>query len=206
MTIVIIYCVSKSRFEHMFHDVKAASASPSKGKANLKEESYWHAGWWEFHPLFEQAQRYVFPTSNRRRSSSTILRPVQWSGSSTIFTGHPTQPLLTAHHFSSSKQFVIPSPAPIVSSPASFEPPTIISVAPYDDWLFAYFPGRDGDGTGCLWKRGPQVDSWNIKEWWSFARGAGVVAASWLGTPREVSEYRESHKCWELISFCLVVD
>jgi hypothetical protein len=32
-----------------------------------------------------------------------------------------------------------------------------------------------------------QVDIWTIKEWWSFARGAGVVAASWAGSDREVS-------------------
>jgi hypothetical protein len=54
-----------------------------------------------------------------------------------------------------------------------------------DEWLFAYFPRYNGDGTGCLWKRGPQIDNWTIKEFWSFASGGGVVAASWLGSPRE---------------------
>ncbi|RDB21136.1 hypothetical protein Hypma_011673 [Hypsizygus marmoreus] len=150
----------------MFHDMKSTPLSPSKGKA--KERRNWQTGWWDFEPLAEQSRR-----------------PVEWSQSSVIFTAHPTQPLLTARHFSSSKQFTIPSPAPVASAPGSYEPPTVISVAPGDDWLFAYFPRRDGDGTGCLWKRGAQVDSWNVKESWSLAQGAGVVAASWLGTPRE---------------------
>ncbi|GLB34886.1 hypothetical protein LshimejAT787_0204510 [Lyophyllum shimeji] len=140
--------------------------SPRKGKAREKQE--WQAGWWDFQPLAERS-----------------LRPIEWSPSSVIFSAHPTQPVITARHFSSSKQFLIPSPAPAISSPASYGPPTVISVGPGDDWLFAYFPGRNVDGVGCLWKRGPQIDNWNIKEWWSFAQGAGVVTASWLGTPRE---------------------
>jgi hypothetical protein len=121
---------------------------------------------------------------------SSHFRPVEWSPSSVIFTAHHTQPLVTARHFSSSKHFGIPSPVPIVSSPTSYEPPSVISVASDDEWLFAYFPRRDGDGIGCLWKRGAQIDSWTVKEWWSFAHGAGVVAASWLGEGREVLELR----------------
>lgn len=110
-----------------------------------------------------------------------------WSNSSIIFTAHATQPLVTACLFPSSKQFVLPSPEPILTSPASYGPPAVISVSPSDDWLFAYFPGHDIDGTGCLWKRGLQVDNWNIKDYWGFARSAGVVAAAWIGTEREVS-------------------
>lgn len=111
---------------------------------------------------------------------------MEWSNSSTIFAAHPTQPLLTARHFSSSKKFVVPSPTSIINSPASYLPPTVISVSPTDDWLFAYFPGRHSDGLGCLWQRGLQIDGWTVKEWWGIARDAGVVTASWLGTPREV--------------------
>lgn len=110
-----------------------------------------------------------------------------WADSSIIFTAHATQPLVTARLFPSCEQFVCPSANPILTSPGSYEPPTFISVSPRSDWLFAYFPGRGTGGTGCLWKRGPQVDSWNIKDYWGFARGAGVVTAAWAGTEREVS-------------------
>lgn len=53
--------------------------------------------------------------------------------------------------------------------------------------MFAYFPGRGCDGAGCLWKRGPELDSWVVEEWWSFPTGAGVVAADWTCAHREVS-------------------
>ncbi|KAL6305250.1 hypothetical protein BKA93DRAFT_845915 [Sparassis latifolia] len=138
----------------------------SKGKA--REDIHWQLGWWDL-----------------CRSSERPRSPLVWSKSSLIFTAHPSQPLVLASHFPSSKQFIVPSPSPVASSPASYEPPTIISVSPTDDWLFAYFPGRGGDGAGCLWKRGPQLDSWVVREWWSFAVGAGVVAADWTSGHRE---------------------
>lgn len=109
-----------------------------------------------------------------------------WTNSSTIFNAHATQPFVTARLFSSSKQFVLPAPQPILSSSSSYGPPNVISVSPHDDWLFAYFPGRGSDGTGCLWKRGLQVDSWTIKDYWGFARSAGVVTAAWAGGGRQV--------------------
>jgi hypothetical protein len=87
---------------------------------------------------------------------------------------------------SASKQFVLPSPPPILASLTSYDPPTVISVSPNDDLLFAYFPGCDRDGAGCLWRRGLQVDNWAVKEWWNLPRGGGVIAASWAGSPREV--------------------
>jgi hypothetical protein len=111
---------------------------------------------------------------------------VEWSQSSTIFVAHATQPLVVARTFSSPNQFSIPSPPPIITSPSSYAPPTVISVHPNDDWLFAYFPGREIDGIGCLWKCGRQVDSWVVKEWRNMARDGGVVAACWAGTEREV--------------------
>jgi hypothetical protein len=116
---------------------------------------------------------------------SVPYRPLEWSQSSLIFAAHPAQPLVIVRHFLSSKQFVLPSPAPVLASPASYDPPTLISVEPKDEWLFAYFPGRESDGTACLWKRGTQINDWNVKEWWAVSQGAGVVAASWLGAPRE---------------------
>lgn len=117
--------------------------------------------------------------------SYLVCRPVVWASTSTIFSSHPTQPLVTARHFSSSKQFVLQSPAPILSSPSSYEPPTALSVSPTGEWLFAYFPSAEMDGVACLWQRGAPLDVWGVKEWWTLNRGAGVVTASWLGGPRE---------------------
>lgn len=113
-------------------------------------------------------------------------RPAAWSSSSTIFTAHPSQPMVIGHLFPSSKQFLVVSPDPILRSPASYEPPTVISVSPNDHWLFAFFPSYQGDGIACLWKRGPCVDAWIVKEYWQFSRGAGVITCAWAGTEREV--------------------
>ncbi|KAJ6596973.1 hypothetical protein DFH09DRAFT_1133278 [Mycena vulgaris] len=139
--------------------------SSSKGKG--KEET-WSSGWWDYHALLDQTKR-----------------PVVWSSTSTIFSAHPNQPLVTARHFSSSKQFVLQSPGPILSSPGSYDPPTVISVSPGGDWLFAYFPSAEIDGVGCLWQRSAPIDVWGIKEWWTLNRGAGIVTANWLGGTRE---------------------
>lgn len=170
----------------MFHDIKATPISPSKGKA--REKTHWQAGWWDFHPLSERPQKYEFCRTFFPYLFVNV-RPIEWSQSSVLFTAHPTQPLVCGRYFSSSKQFKLPSPPLIVSSPKSYEPPSIISVAPDDEWLFAYFPGHNGDGAGCLWKRGAQIDSWTVREWWSFAPGGGVVVSSWLGQPRVVREF-----------------
>jgi hypothetical protein len=91
-----------------------------------------------------------------------------------------------ARHFSSSKQFTMPSPKPVNTNQTAYEPPTVISAAPTDDWLFAYFPKSNGEGTGCLWKRGAQIDSWVVNEWWTFPAQKAPVIAEWLGAPREV--------------------
>ncbi|KAK0503447.1 hypothetical protein EDD18DRAFT_1137871, partial [Armillaria luteobubalina] len=74
---------------------------------------------------------------------------------------------------------------PILAALTDFDPPTVISVSPNDDWLFAYFPGRDVPGAACLWCRGPEIDSWTPKDYWSLPVGAGIVTASWLGAPRQ---------------------
>ncbi|THH20782.1 hypothetical protein EW146_g628 [Bondarzewia mesenterica] len=140
--------------------------SPSKGKG--KEEDYWSPGWWELQPLIEHEER-----------------PVAWSVSSTIFTAHATEPLIFGRLFPTAKEFVVPSPPPIVTSATLFEPPTTINVCPSDKWLFAYFPGRNGDGLGCFWFRGLEVDNWHVKEWLTFPRGSGVVSSAWLGNARK---------------------
>ncbi|KAI6160019.1 hypothetical protein EDD17DRAFT_1485464 [Pisolithus thermaeus] len=142
------------------------NSSPVKGKA--KDDGRWRSSWWDFHPLVENIQR-----------------PVAWSTSSVIFTAHSSQPLLLGRLFPSSKQFVVPSPEPVLRSLPSFEPPSVISVAPNDQWLFAFYPGVEGDGIACLWKRGYQVDSWTVKECWPMGPGAGVITAAWAGVERE---------------------
>ncbi|KAG0707666.1 hypothetical protein DFH29DRAFT_592452 [Suillus ampliporus] len=148
----------------MYPDIRN---SPSKGKAK-QDAQYWHSHWWDFHPLAENLQR-----------------PVAWSNASTIFTAHPSQPLIIGRLFSSSKQFLVVSPDQILNNPASYEPPNVITVSSNDHWLFAYFPGRDCDGVGCLWQRGYSLDKWNIKEYWACERGAGVVSAVFVGAERE---------------------
>lgn len=138
---------------------------PPKGK--VKEQTHWRAGWWDFYPFVEPK------------------RPIQWSHSSVIFTAHASQPLVIARHISSSKQFILPSPSPILDSPLSYDPPSVILASPGDDWLFAYFPRQDGDGTGCLWIRAARIDDWQIKGCWSFPNGGGVVAGRWLSKQRD---------------------
>ncbi|PPR03634.1 hypothetical protein CVT24_007750 [Panaeolus cyanescens] len=119
-------------------------------------------------------------------SSVRETSPIQWSTSSVIYTAHPTSPLVVGHHFSSSKQFILPSSSNIIASPNLFDPPSVISVCQTDDWLFAYFPRKDGgEGIGCIWDRGPQIDSWNVKECWYFEKAAGAVTAIWLDQPRQ---------------------
>ncbi|KIM49322.1 hypothetical protein M413DRAFT_21564 [Hebeloma cylindrosporum] len=143
-------------------------SSPPKAKASENGTKNWRAGWWDFYPLLEQPKR-----------------PVQWAKSSVIFTAHPTQSIVTGRHFSSSKQFFLPSPTQLIASATPYDPPSTITVGPDDLWLFAYFPRHDGEGIGCLWKRGPQIDNWGVKECWTYPKGGGVVAASWLDSNRE---------------------
>lgn len=112
-------------------------------------------------------------------------RPLEWSKSGIVFTGHPTQPQVIGRHLSSSKTFVLPPPPPIVNIPNSFEPPTIICLAPSDDHLFAYFPRPDGSGIACLWVRVARIDNWLLKNIWPFLGGAPIKVL-WLGVGREV--------------------
>ncbi|KIK49200.1 hypothetical protein CY34DRAFT_797139 [Suillus luteus UH-Slu-Lm8-n1] len=149
----------------MYPDVRN---SPSKGKAKQVDAQTWHSHWWDFHPLADNLQR-----------------PVAWSSSSTIFTPHPSQPLILGRSFSTSKQFLVPSPDQILNNSAAYEPPNVITVSSNDHWLFAYFPGRDSDGVGCLWQRGFSIDKWNIKSCWACERGAGIVNAVFVGAERE---------------------
>ncbi|KAJ8463982.1 hypothetical protein ONZ45_g17396 [Pleurotus djamor] len=140
--------------------------SPSKGKA--KEDDHWNVGWWEFHSLVEQPRR-----------------PVEWSDVSVIFTAHPSQPMITGRHFSSSKSFVIQPQTPKANAVTAYAPPSLIVCSAGSEWLFAYFPGIGGDGLACIWKRGAQIDVWAQRHVWNVPRNAGVVAAHWAGAHRE---------------------
>lgn len=116
-----------------------------------------------------------------------LSRPVHWTSSSTIFVAHASEPRVICLQYPSNRQFSLPNPPSLTTNPASHEPPTIISGSARDSWLFAYLPGIDTEAVGCLWRKGSTVDSWMVKEWWTFARGAGVVTARWLNPEREVS-------------------
>lgn len=119
-------------------------------------------------------------------------RPIAWSSMNLIFTADPHQPLVIARVFpspasSSIHTFTLPPPAPISNSPASYAPPSVF--AHTSNSLFAYFPGRARDGLGCLWARAPgktsRIDLWQPTHNWVVPRGDGVVAANWIGRPRE---------------------
>lgn len=114
-------------------------------------------------------------------------RPVQWTSSSLIITAHATEPSVICVHFPSNKHFTLPRAHSLAASSESYEPPSVISASTKDDWIFAYFPGVDRGGIGCLWNKSRLVDDWVVKECRTFAKGGAVVAARWLNPDREVS-------------------
>ena len=117
-------------------------------------------------------------------SHPTFDRSVVWTSLAILFA-HETEPAIVGRAFPSSRQFRLQSPAVIANSPGSYEPPTVLCVSPSEDWLFAYFPGRQAPGLGCFW-RAQQADGWDVIEPISFALSRGVVSAKWLGHAREV--------------------
>ncbi|TFK55122.1 hypothetical protein OE88DRAFT_1674725 [Heliocybe sulcata] len=137
-----------------------------KGKA--KEDRSWQLEWWDLCSLADGKPP-----------------PVAWSQSSSIFTAHSSEAKVIGHLFPSSKPYVLPSPQQILAAPLSYQPPTVISVDASGQWLFAYFPGKDGEGIACLWKKGAQVDDWRVKESWTYPRGAGIIAACWINQGRQ---------------------
>jgi hypothetical protein len=108
-----------------------------------------------------------------------------------ILFAHEIEPAIVGRAFPSSRQFRLPSPAVVGNTPGSYEPPTILCVSPREDWLFAYFPGRQIPGVGCFW-RAEQADGWDIIDSISFSRCRGVVTAKWLGHAREVWSYPDA--------------
>lgn len=56
-------------------------------------------------------------------------------------------------------------------------------------WLFAFFPGIDVDGVGCIWARTFEADTWIPREHPTasgYPWNAGVVAATWVNNDRQV--------------------
>lgn len=162
-----------------------SAKSTSKGKH--REEETWQLGWWDFAPIMEGKKPYVHLIYDLTFCiSQELCRPIQWTNSSTILSAHATEPLVVCLHYPSNKHSTLPSPPPLGTSSASYAPPAIISASSRDNWVFAYFPGVDVEGVGCLWRRLPTIDAWVVKDWWKVARGDGIVAARWLNLEREV--------------------
>ena len=129
------------------------------------------------------SRRRAWPqyTLESRTLNTTFRRPIVWTRHSTILMGHPTQPAVYGRAFPSSRPFIVPSPALVLSG--TYGPPTNLSICPDDKHLFAYFPPLQGpSGVACLWAR-EQADVWNVKECWL---SNGCVTIAWLGAPREV--------------------
>ena len=128
-----------------------------------------------------------FPCSNYIPLFNPPLdRPVIWTSLAILFA-HESEPAVVGRAFPSSRQFRLQSPSVIANTPGSYDPPTILCVSPDENWLFAYFPGRQIPGIGCFWKV-QHADGWDMIESISFARGRGVVSAKWLGHAREVRQ------------------
>ncbi len=124
---------------------------------------------------------------------TSVSRPAQWSKSSVIYTAHESEPQVLGRHFPSAQQFYLPNPP--LPYPIEADPPTVLSLCPSDDWLFAYFPGKSGEGFGCIWHKEAQLDDWQVKECWTYPVGGGIVTAAWSYPHREVR--------YTLHSFCL---
>ncbi|KAI9509649.1 hypothetical protein F5148DRAFT_1186141 [Russula earlei] len=144
----------------------AATALPKGKIKDDPTQSILLSHWWNFYSLVEQRRR-----------------PVVWTSSAILFA-HESEPAIVGRAFPSSRQFRLQSPPIVISAPGSYEPPTILCVSPDENWLFAYFPGRQIPGVGGFW-RAQQADSWDIVESVSFASGRGVVSTRWLGHARE---------------------
>ena len=164
--------------------MNATTTATPKGKS--KDDPTLPSHWWNFYALVEQRRRsrphslvHYFPVSTHFNN-----RPVLWTSFAILFS-HESEPAIVGRAFPSSRQFQLQSPVVVTTTPGSYEPPTILSISPDENWLFAYFPGRQFPGVGCFW-RAQQADSWNIVESITFARGKGVVSARWLGHAREV--------------------
>lgn len=162
--------------------------TPMNANNKKTKENHGHEyDWWELWPLTETTRRSsVLDCMEQQFILMLIIRPLAWSRSSIIFTAHSTQAVVEAHFFPSGKPVIIPNPPALFDAYGAYKSPSVITLSPCDQWLFAYFPHRTAGGLGCLWKRGNELNRWAAHDCWSFAGSGGVVAASWAGGPREV--------------------
>lgn len=124
----------------------------------------------------------------RPRLHCLLCRPVQWTPSSTIVTAHPHMPVLLAMNLSSPTQFVIPSPFPQKEAIPRYGSASIILTHPTEEFLFAFFPGRQAShGAGVIYQRKQGVNEWQpFNSTLQLPFGAGIVGGRWLPNMREV--------------------
>ena len=80
-------------------------------------------------------------------------------------------------------------PKAVAQAINSYNPPKVITVSGDNMWLFAFFPGTDVDGVGCIWARNFEADNWIARELPAasgYPWNAGVVAAAWINSDRQV--------------------
>ena len=177
--------------------VRPAMAQLDKGKG--KEEEAWNPGWWQFSSLSEPQTCVVIRPHREGYRMKYHYRPIIWTKHSTILMGHPTQPSVYGRVFPSSRPFIVPSPALVLSG--TYGPPTNLSLSPDDKFLFAFFPPMQGpSGVACLWAR-EQADTWNVKESWL---STGCVTVAWLGGQREVRGALKHHRLMSNCNYNLV--
>ncbi|KAG8896495.1 hypothetical protein FRB99_008862 [Tulasnella sp. 403] len=122
-----------------------------------------------------------------------IPQTLCWAHNNVIYYSHPVLPRVCA-------RVIHPNPS---TAPTHFElpippidfsvygPPTIISSAAQDAWIFAYFPSgllndnTDKGGLGCIWKCGTAIGNVSVVWSWPVKRGHAPVASRWVETRRE---------------------
>ena len=113
-------------------------------------------------------------------SVSCMNRPIQWLDSS-IITSHPSSPVVVGRSFPSASSFILPSPAPLLSNPSAYDPPSIIEVSSDGESVFAFFEGRGCEHVACIWNREVALGTWRVSIYWQMRPGQGIVLAKWLG-------------------------
>jgi len=153
----------------------------------IDEQDTDRINWWDLYRI----KRYFYTIY--ASYVNHIIRQVQWSTLSTIFTPHPFKPIVLARLFSSSSHFSLPPPQIIANSLNAYNPPSIISPSPDNNSLFAYFPGHLIDPIAVLWRRGQRLDEWSIVDVWKVHPSAAIIAADWAWTQRQVNNLNFSH-------------
>ncbi|KAG8964603.1 hypothetical protein FRC03_001567 [Tulasnella sp. 419] len=120
-------------------------------------------------------------------------RAMAWTATNPLLLAHPYLPkvqgqFIDGSSLAESKSFEFPSPPPIQNTPLLYGPPTIISVAPKDRYVFAHFPAStisEAEGLGCIWQAGPVTGVWIVRDYWPIKTQDTVITCRWLGESRE---------------------